>query len=363
VDKLDLTKFDSILRQFAEELADLLSSLNPSNIEKHLALAKRVPTGFMEDEHFESPAVYSLLAYGQEGLQALYSLALQKSKASGSWDAAQALIAAACGDIYQAFARLYLSQTYLSDDNYQKLIDTVSINFSDKTFSYKAMQLSTRYIQTLVVTPEHRFELGLLFMTQFALGPKEDSEGRTFILEVIGKATLNISDEICESLRLIVDQDLNEQEYQQFFQRYPTLLDPMASSIIPLRNLGEIWKSDFVIKRLDDEYIFVEIEKPKDLLFTNYPHPSGALSHALGQVLNWFIWIEDNIAYAHSHGFPGIHSPRGLIVIGRTRDMNPSQLRMLKCLNDNLHPRIHIYSYDDVILNAQNIITNLTTKQ
>jgi len=106
----------------------------------------------------------------------------------------------------------------------------------------------------------------------------------------------------------------------------------------------------------------VEIEKPRDNPCTNYPHPSGPLSHALGQVLNWFAWVEDNIAYAQSHGFPAIHSPRGVVVIGRNADLTPLQLRLLKALNDNLHPRIRIDTYDDVLMNARNIIRNLTAK-
>ena len=188
MEKLDLNRFDPKLRQFAVELIDILSSLDSSNIERHLALAKRAPTGFMDDMHFESPSVYSLLAYGENGLQALYSLALQKPRASGSWDAPQALIAAAFGDAKPALAGLHLSQTYLPDDDYTKLTDSVSANCNDKTFSSKAKELLTRYIQTLVVTPEHRMELVTLFMqSQFALGSRDHSDLIEFILDVIGK--------------------------------------------------------------------------------------------------------------------------------------------------------------------------------
>jgi hypothetical protein len=86
------------------------------------------------------------------------------------------------------------------------------------------------------------------------------------------------------------------------------------------------------------------------------------LSHAIGQVTNWFIWVEDNIAYAQSHGFPGILNPRGIIVIGRRKDLTPSQTRMLSELNDLLNPRVQVVTYDDVIQSALNVLKNLTSK-
>jgi Domain of unknown function (DUF4263) len=160
----------------------------------------------------------------------------------------------------------------------------------------------------------------------------------------------------------LIRRDLPERAYQEYFERHPALIDPLASSIIERQHMGEMWRSDFVIRRLDDQYIFVEIERPQDNPFTSYPHPSARLSHALGQVLNWFVWVEDNISYAQSHGFPGIHAPRGVIVIGRSTDLNASQLRLLKAINDIYHPRIHIETYNDVLLNTKNIIRNLTAK-
>jgi hypothetical protein len=116
------------------------------------------------------------------------------------------------------------------------------------------------------------------------------------------------------------------------------------------------------VRRFDGEYIFVEIEKPRDRIFTDYPQPSAALSHALAQVLSWFSWVEDNIAYAQSHGYPGIHSPRGLVIMGRAGEMSDRQKRMLKQLNDLLHPRIRIATYDEIVQGARNVLTNLTAR-
>ena len=117
-----------------------------------------------------------------------------------------------------------------------------------------------------------------------------------------------------------------------------------------------------MIRRFDDQYVFVELEKPRDALFTAYPQPSASLSHALGQVFSWFAWVEDNIAYAVSHGFPNIHVPRALIVIGRDQGLSVEQRRMLRLMNDLVNHRVLIWTYDEVIQNAKNVVRNLTSR-
>jgi hypothetical protein len=129
---------------------------------------------------------------------------------------------------------------------------------------------------------------------------------------------------------------------------------------VPLQHLAEVHDTDFVIRRLDDEYTLIEIEKAKDKPFTEYPQPSASLSHGLAQVFQRFTWVEDNIAYAQSHGFPGIHTPKGIVVIGRNADLNAKQRRMLSQMNDLLYPRIRIMTYDDVITSARHVLDNLT---
>jgi hypothetical protein len=87
-------------------------------------------------------------------------------------------------------------------------------------------------------------------------------------------------------------------------------------------------------------------------------HPA----HAIAQVLSWFAWVEDNISYALSHGYPNIHSPKGLIILGRSSELGTAQHRLLRQLNDLLYPRIRISTFDDVIANARNVLKNLTSR-
>ena len=160
----------------------------------------------------------------------------------------------------------------------------------------------------------------------------------------------------------LIRQNLLERPYQEFFEKNPSLLDPLASTVVPRQALADLWKTDFVIKRFDEQYLFVELEKPRDVLFTDYPQPSPALAHALGQVLSWFAWVDDNVDYAQKHGFPQIHKPRGLIVIGRDASLSNEQRRMLRTINDLVDHRIQIQTFDEVVRNARNVVRNLTSR-
>jgi hypothetical protein len=189
-----------------------------------------------------------------------------------------------------------------------------------------------------------------------------NSPSSQMISDIMSTATLSISDELCDEAEDLIRQNLLERPYQEFFEKNPSLLDPLASTVVPRQVLADMWKTDFVIKRFDEQYLFVELEKPRDVLFTAYPQPSPALAHALGQVLSWFAWVDDNVDYAQKHGFPHIHKPRGLIVIGRDASLSNEQRRMLRTINDLVDHRIQIHTFDEVVRNARNVVRNLTSR-
>jgi hypothetical protein len=358
MEKLDLKRFDPKTRSFIEKLKDIITAFDVGLINEHKQLAEHAPSGFMDDMHLQVPCVYSLLAYGIPGVRSLFEIASGNS--SGAWDAQRALLLAALGKADVGLAQVELARTYLDDHVQDRLELRIREVLEDPGTQAEAKRLLTSLIRGLLTSARRRVAIGQI-LSSSSLGPLR-SEGDALLWEIISKSVLNISDGICDELSEIIVRDEDENVYQSFFEGYPAVLDPLAAEIIPSQVLGEMFATDFVVRRLDDEYIFVEIEKPRDRVFTDYPQPTAALSHALAQVLSWFSWVEDNIAYAHSHGYPGIHSPRGLVIIGRTREMTAAQQRMLKQLNDLLRPRIHIATYDEILQSARNVLTNLTAR-
>ncbi|HHV63162.1 MAG TPA: DUF4263 domain-containing protein [Firmicutes bacterium] len=86
--------------------------------------------------------------------------------------------------------------------------------------------------------------------------------------------------------------------------------------------------TDFVIQRINNEYIVVELESSTDRLFTQKGSLTSGLTEATGQVRDFQSWITDNLAYAQTK-LPGIRHPEGLIVLGRRDELDDSMSKRL----------------------------------
>jgi len=374
VQKLDFSTWPEQARRYALSLVEILiNDGKRARLSEYTSILKQpVPQSTDPDQNDEVRAlrlgtIFALPAYGAEGLNALYELATMtathRSRSAVLYGPMALLGVALNRDVSFHIEDLH---PYLEDAAFARLVQDISNTHKSPELQWEARRQLSRIVYSFTSQPSDRHIVGhMISMVAgfiFVNDRDQSASAINLMLETVVQGALNISDTLCHQLEVLIGSNFPERIYQEFFEKCPAFIDPLASSIVERQHMGEMWRSDFVIRRLDDQYIFVEIEKPQDSPFTSYPHPSAALSHALGQVLNWFVWVEDNIAYAQSHGFPGIHSPRGVVVIGRNSDLTPRQLRLLKSLNDNLHPRIHIETYDDVLVNARNIIRNLTAK-
>jgi len=348
--------------KFVLKLKEYLINRDIDQLDKYIKLIQTSKNEIFSDglraiyePDFESPSICALLLFGKSGLDMLYRLMIDDNQKISSYDPIQILNSVAWRRPEYVLRNIDFFQDYFELAIVQNISSVIKAIYNDPVLSAYAQSLLERAIRYSISEPSSRFLLTLLISSA-------EGEIFDFVVSVVAKNSLNVSEGICSNFEELIHQDLEEQVYQKFLQEHPALLDPLASSIVDRQYLGEMWKTDFVIRRLDNEYIFVEIEKPQDRPLTNYPHPSVVLSHAIGQVLNWFIWVEDNISYAQTHGFPGIHLPHGIIVIGRNKDLEPSQRRMLQAINDAFHPRLVIYTYDDLMVNAKNILQNLTSR-
>lgn len=356
--KLDFSRFEEPLRSYAIALRDALIR-GQDAFEQHVSRAKRPPSGIGDAEYFGDPAVYGLLRHGERGLDALYSLATEDGW-QAAWTARRVLLMASFGQAQRVIDHLELTVRYLDDSDYERLLTDVRTTFACEGFAKRARGLVQRIVRRAFGLGKHDEVVWLL--TTARVGIDDDEKAATaWIIDLISEATLRVNLEACEKFEALVGKGDPERVYQEFLEQHPAMIDPMASEVVPRQALAEVWKSDFVIRRLDGEYTFVEIEKPQDVLFTAYPQPAEPLSHAMGQLLNWFIWVEDNIAYARTHGFPGITAPRGVIVIGRDAALNAEQRRQLQMLNACLGPRVTILTYDDVLRLARNLVRNLVS--
>jgi hypothetical protein len=358
--KLDFQHWEEPRRQYILALIDLLSSLDPKRIDEHLSLARRAPDRLRDSYYLEYPAAMGLLAYGAPGIDALYKLSISKD-GPGAGAAAQALISAATNEHRWILGELTITASYLDDAAVLGLLGAVERNIRDPAVSALAREALSRAVHHFLTQRSGYGSLSYLLSIPGVMG-QGTKDVEDLIIESIARSALQISDPLCDELESMIGRGLAERAYQSWFEAHPAFLDPLASSVVERQPLAEKWKTDFVIRRLDDEYLLVEIEKPQDSPFTAYPRPTRSLSHALAQILNWFAWLEDHISYAQANDFPGIHAPTGMVVIGRRSELSKEQSRMLGALNDQLYPRIRVLTYDDVLSNARNILRNLTSR-
>ncbi len=121
--------FSPRLVRFERELSDLMTCLDETRVEEHLALATTAPSGLMDNFHFEDPAVYSLLAYGVQGVLALESLHARSDKTTDTagWLAPSALATVTVGRADVAEARVWLAHRYphLSDAAFDRMNDRI----------------------------------------------------------------------------------------------------------------------------------------------------------------------------------------------------------------------------------------------
>jgi hypothetical protein len=195
----------------------------------------------------------------------------------------------------------------------------------------------------------------------YAARNKEDYvELQSKIFKILSDSSIRITKELISKFVALIDEELREEEYQKFLEQHPVFIDALASNIINKHKLGDDLITDFVIETLKGEYLIIEIEKPQDKIFNKNGDFSNVFSHAFGQVIGFLDWIASNIAYAERK-LPGITAPRGLLIMGRTKDLKPDMLRKLRIFNKNSN-NIEILTYDDVVSRADSLYKNLKRK-
>ncbi|MCP4230562.1 MAG: DUF4263 domain-containing protein [bacterium] len=361
--KLDIDSFDPDVKEFVLGFIRVLSNRAEGNLNQHIELAKVAPHKMYEDQLFASPAVFTLLIYGKSGIDALFEWAskVRELRNWGTTDAQRALITAATGDGEWVLKCVDFINRYIEDNIANSIIKEIETVLNQTDIREYATTKLSELINFYLSDPVLRYELtNMSYMTSFISLDPNRSESLNMIWKIISEHTLKLNEALCSNFALLLETHNDERTFQEFFELHPALLDPLASRVITEKKLGEEWRTDFLIERLDGEYLLVELEKPNVNPFTEYPRQSKYLSHGIGQILNWFAWLEDNIDYAKRSGFPDLHAPDGLVIIGRDKLLSDKQRRFLMTLNDVIKPRLQVYTYDDILANSRNIASNLT---
>jgi hypothetical protein len=150
-----------------------------------------------------------------------------------------------------------------------------------------------------------------------------------------------------------------EEPAHQFLKQHPEIISPThtaAWSKLPLGNRV----TDFVFREPSNDYLLVEIESPLRELFRKDGQQREELTHAFNQIIDWRIFIENNLQKVQEEiGLVGMSAnPRSLIVIGRSSSLTEENRRKLATLQGQI-PRLRILTYDELIQTSKALAENL----
>lgn len=177
---------------------------------------------------------------------------------------------------------------------------------------------------------------------------------------------LESTERLLSSLRSAIDglkgmletSNRNENELQKHLTENPLLFGLEYSQVIPKHRLGSEYEMDYALEKHSGFYDIVEIEASSLNLYTKGGNPSSYLVHAEQQVLDWLDWIERHYSYAVEN-LPGLINPKGYVIIGLRSSLSESDAKKLKRRNAVYNGKLQIYTYEDLLDRATNILSQL----
>ncbi len=152
----------------------------------------------------------------------------------------------------------------------------------------------------------------------------------------------------------------DEPAFQGFLEAHPQLLDPAAMMVWAQPNIVGAKSPDFVVRRIDNTYLVVEIEVPGKMLVTGGLQLSAEATHAVMQALDYRSFLGRRFELARAH-FPEFQEPECLVIIGLERDLTDDQRAALSRANAGYHG-LRVVGFDWVLQRASAVARNVTRR-
>lgn len=337
------------VQKIVEEIELVSTDAKESDFE---ALIKLAELDELMDGFLAAPAIAFLPAWGEKGIDVLISLAFDPNrKFKTQARAIEALLAISLGRCPEDHDMHFLPANWSEIKKY-------SVSQDLKT--YCSILLREQLLVCLSDQEKKRqlfFILGIMGMIS---GFKEGDDSKFDHLSdlwVDSHLVLNIN--LLGQFESLLDSGPErEEDLQRFLTDHPILIEPFVSVLYTKQELGSDFITDFIIRRMNDQYVLVEIENSTDALFTKSGSFSAKLNTAIGQVRDFQAWVSENIAYAQKK-LPYIKYPEGLVIIGRRKDLEEIEIKRLAEENFSRRGHIRITTYDDLLDQAKIVHRNL----
>lgn len=198
---------------------------------------------------------------------------------------------------------------------------------------------------------------GILLVLVSMGKPEANPDNARRLLRGLTESSIRLTPKLMEEFEALIEAEESEERYQRFLAAYPVFLDPLAAEVLPKQKLGLEYVTDYAVRRHDDRWLLVEIEKPQDRIVTLRNDLTRGFNHAFGQIVDFQRWVETHNEYAQER-MPGIASPQGLLVIGRRSQLDAKARGKLRrfCANS---ATIDVLTFDDLAANARSLYASL----
>lgn len=332
-------------------LADLLTSCVGDGSTEAMGLVRRLfedmYDGFTFNLELKAPAAAVLLHWREAGLEALLEGCRRVNSGKNHSIAMQLLASVAAGE--------HRPPLVAQNQALTQLIEGAILRFEGREVASRA-----KLIQ-LVLSFEDDDDLSLV-VGQVMMGSSiGGSASAKEVFAAVSTRWLAVSTPVMEAFDRLLDESPNEErKFQQFLTRHPQLLDPIASKVWPLPNLFGFKEPDFLVQRADGSYLVIEIECPRKRIVTRGGQLSAEVTQAEKQANEYRRYVQSRSVHLEKH-FPGIDEPDALVIVGLERDLDPSQLQVLKDANRGRH-RLRIAGFDWLSARASAVASNVTSQ-
>jgi hypothetical protein len=189
--------------------------------------------------------------------------------------------------------------------------------------------------------------------------PKADEKPLQVIVMALSARWLKIGPMVIAELEdLIARHGEEEPRFQAFFEAHPQLLDPLAAHVYPRFDIQGHLTPDFVVRRVDDTYLVVEIETPAKRLMNQNGSLSREAKHAMTQVRDYVHALIGDLVTTRNY-FPHFRSPDGLAVVGTEAALN-DKLREKLAMENSTFATSRIVGFDWLVSRARALLKNIT---
>lgn len=153
----------------------------------------------------------------------------------------------------------------------------------------------------------------------------------------------------------------DEEQLHQWLKQpaHHIFLDPDPDEVWSKLRFGKNY-SDFVVRCSDGRYKLIEIERANLRVFQKKGHePTAAFNHACGQVRDWKQHVREHVHEVREvQGLTGIYEPAGVVVMGRTRDIDSADAqRRWDNMKADFEPQV--FTYDEICERVRRLASRL----